>query len=339
MSDIIVVTGGGETVVVTPTSEVAVVEVNSGATDHTQLTNIGTNTHAQIDSHIASTSNPHSVTKTQLGLGNVDNTSDANKPVSTATQTALNGKVDENAAITGATKTKITYDAKGLVTSGADLAASDLPVVSPDKGGFGLTQATTSIVKNTSSNVNNLALAGGFIVYSGSYGGGGWSLTGMVAQADGVEIIILNNAPYGSPTITISQESGSSTAANRFSFEAAIAPQAALRVKYSTTSSRWASAGQNYSNATASIAGLVSTGTQQFGGDKEFTTLKVNTSLGLFGVSPVGQQSTSGSTTGFSQNSGNSVYDASTFAGSSSGTAYTIDDIVEALKKFGLLAQ
>ncbi|MBN8294900.1 SGNH/GDSL hydrolase family protein [Rhodobacter sp. NTK016B] len=34
--------------------------------------------------HLASTSNPHSVTKAQVGLGDVDNTSDANKPVSTA---------------------------------------------------------------------------------------------------------------------------------------------------------------------------------------------------------------------------------------------------------------
>jgi hypothetical protein len=42
-------------------------------------------------------------------------------------QTALDGKVDENAAITGATKTKITYDAKGLVTAGADIEATDLP--------------------------------------------------------------------------------------------------------------------------------------------------------------------------------------------------------------------
>lgn len=32
--------------------------------------------------------------KADVGLGNVDNTSDANKPVSTATQTALNGKAD-----------------------------------------------------------------------------------------------------------------------------------------------------------------------------------------------------------------------------------------------------
>ena len=46
----------------------------------------------KIDTHIADKSNPHEVTKAQIGLGNVDNTSDLNKPISTATQTALNGK-------------------------------------------------------------------------------------------------------------------------------------------------------------------------------------------------------------------------------------------------------
>lgn len=35
---------------------------------------------------------PTGITKTHVGLGNVDNTSDANKPISTATQTALDGK-------------------------------------------------------------------------------------------------------------------------------------------------------------------------------------------------------------------------------------------------------
>jgi hypothetical protein len=40
-----------------------------------------------------------------------------------------NKKVTANAAITGSTKTKITYDSKGLVTAGADLATSDIPGV------------------------------------------------------------------------------------------------------------------------------------------------------------------------------------------------------------------
>lgn len=50
---------------------------------------------ASLIAHIANKSNPHSVTKAQVGLGNADNTSDVNKPISSATQTALNGKSDK----------------------------------------------------------------------------------------------------------------------------------------------------------------------------------------------------------------------------------------------------
>ena len=138
--------------------------------------------------------------KTSLALNNVDNTSDANKPVSSATQTALDakqatlvsgtniktvnntsllgsgnitiaggggtwgsitgtlsnqtdlqtaldGKVDENTAITGATKTKVTYDAKGLVTAGADATTADI-ASSTDKRY--LTDAQLVVVGNTS---------------------------------------------------------------------------------------------------------------------------------------------------------------------------------------------
>jgi len=63
-----------------------------GVTDHTLLTNIGTNTHAQIDTHLSSSANPHTVTKAQVGLGSANNTTDAAKPISTATQTALDAK-------------------------------------------------------------------------------------------------------------------------------------------------------------------------------------------------------------------------------------------------------
>lgn len=58
------------------------------------------------DAHISNKNNPHEVTKAQVGLGNCDNTSDLDKPISTATQTALNGKVstDGSSIMTGPLK-------------------------------------------------------------------------------------------------------------------------------------------------------------------------------------------------------------------------------------------
>ena len=46
--------------------------------------------------HTGNKNNPHGVTKAQIGLGNCDNTSDINKPISTATQNALNAKAPLN---------------------------------------------------------------------------------------------------------------------------------------------------------------------------------------------------------------------------------------------------
>lgn len=43
-----------------------------------------------LDNHLLDKSNPHDVTKDQIGLGNVDNTSDLDKPLSSATSDALN---------------------------------------------------------------------------------------------------------------------------------------------------------------------------------------------------------------------------------------------------------
>lgn len=48
-----------------------------------------TNVNAKVDSHIGNKANPHEVTKAQVGLGNVNNTSDADKPISTAQATAI----------------------------------------------------------------------------------------------------------------------------------------------------------------------------------------------------------------------------------------------------------
>lgn len=50
--------------------------------------------------HVSDKANPHGVTKAQVGLGNVDNTSDANKPVSTAQQAAINACKVKRASVT-----------------------------------------------------------------------------------------------------------------------------------------------------------------------------------------------------------------------------------------------
>lgn len=159
------------------------------------ITTNGTN----LLNHLTDTNNPHNVTATQVGLGNVDNTSDVNKPISSATQTALNAKQDslgytaensanktetvtgnetsttkylsikgiydwvislgyitssalsnylqKNSPITGSTKTKITYDSNGLVTSGSDATTADIADSTNKRY---VTDANLTVISNTS---------------------------------------------------------------------------------------------------------------------------------------------------------------------------------------------
>jgi hypothetical protein len=141
--------------------------------------------------------------KNAIGLNNVDNTSDANKPISTLQATAislkedssnksisttdsasttkfpvwsaivsyfdisriktilgittlsgsntgdqdLSGLVVKNTTIVGATNTKITYDAKGLVTSGVDATTADIADTLNKRY---ITDAQLTVVSNTS---------------------------------------------------------------------------------------------------------------------------------------------------------------------------------------------
>lgn len=48
-------------------------------------------------------------------------------------QTQIDTKVTSNTAITGSTKCKITYDSKGLVTTGTDLTLADIPLITTNK--------------------------------------------------------------------------------------------------------------------------------------------------------------------------------------------------------------
>jgi hypothetical protein len=58
------------------------------------------------------------------------------------------GAVATNSAITGATKTKITYDSKGLVTSGADATTADIADSSNKRY---VTDANLTVIGNTSN--------------------------------------------------------------------------------------------------------------------------------------------------------------------------------------------
>lgn len=69
-----------------------------------------------LETHINNKSNPHKVTKAQVGLSEVDNTSDANKPISTATRNALNSKF--NASDGNALKQTIENMPNLVVTEG-----------------------------------------------------------------------------------------------------------------------------------------------------------------------------------------------------------------------------
>lgn len=90
------------------------------------------------------------------------NAADDAADAAAAAQTAANGKVAANAAITAGTATKITYDAKGLVTGGASLTASDIPTIPSTKvSGLG-TLATKSAVTSaeiTDGTITNADIA------------------------------------------------------------------------------------------------------------------------------------------------------------------------------------
>lgn len=68
------------------------------------------------------------LTKANIGLGNVDNTSDANKPISTATQTALNSKADKT-ELSNYIPTSQKGVANGVASLGTDgkVPSSQLP--------------------------------------------------------------------------------------------------------------------------------------------------------------------------------------------------------------------
>ena len=111
--------------------------------------------------HSQTTGNPHGTTKNDIGLGNVDNTSDLNKPISTATQTALDNK--QNA---------IGYTPENAANKATDLSSPDntkypttLAVVNETKKATItvelISQLTTNFYAPNALRINSTALISG----------------------------------------------------------------------------------------------------------------------------------------------------------------------------------
>ena len=99
----------------------------------------------KVNNHIANKSNPHGVTKSQVGLGNVNNTSDADKPVSTAQAAAI---ADAKAAGTAA-QTSINNHA-GRKDNPHTVTRAQLGLATTDQVVFAKTTAPSGFWKESS---------------------------------------------------------------------------------------------------------------------------------------------------------------------------------------------
>lgn len=129
--------------------------------------------------------------------------------------TDLGGKVEANTAIVAATKTKITYDAKGLVTAGADLASDDIPATLLSKVVSSTAAMTGALTLPVGTTADRTGLSTqGMVRYNttdatfegyngtawGAIGGGGGGTIDTITQASHGfvvgDVLYLNGATY-----------------------------------------------------------------------------------------------------------------------------------------------
>jgi hypothetical protein len=145
--------------------------------------------------------------KSVVGLGNVDNTSDANKPVSAATQTALDTKVDKEAGkglstkdYTNADKTKLdgieaeaekNVNADWNATSG-DAQILNKPVIPSIVGLASETFVTNAITSSATPDATTTAT--GKVQLAGDLGGTGSTAAAPVISNNAITTAKINNA-------------------------------------------------------------------------------------------------------------------------------------------------
>jgi hypothetical protein len=207
----------------------------SGSHTHTssQITNFNTSVSGLVNGVYAPLASPtftgtvNGITKSMVGLGNVDNTSDTSKPISSTTQTALDNKaalshthtssniIDFNSSVSGLVSgyslsghthtasaiTDSTTAGRALLT-GADAAAQrtslGLGTLATQNGTFSGTSSGTNTGDQTIS-------VSGDVTAAGSAG----SLNATVTKINGVSLaglsngLLKNTTSTGAPTIAV----------------------------------------------------------------------------------------------------------------------------------------
>lgn len=123
------------------------------AADKTKLTGIEAGAQVNTVTSVAGKTGAVTLVKGDVGLGNVDNTSDASKPVSTATQTALNAKA--NSSVTVSAGTGLTGG--GNLTANRSVALNAASIASLAKADTALQApgGTTGQILAKNSNTTN----------------------------------------------------------------------------------------------------------------------------------------------------------------------------------------
>lgn len=153
-------TGTNDTTYVTPLANTVKENTNRKSSSYTvSSTTTYPNTKALVDG-LATKQN--SLGFTPENVANKENTtldtSSTKYPTNNLVKTNIDAKVTANAAITGDTKTKITYDSKGLVTSGADATTAD---IADSLNKRYVTDAQLTVIGNTSgTNTGDQTLSG-----------------------------------------------------------------------------------------------------------------------------------------------------------------------------------